>query len=139
MRHALLLTLSAALLAAPSLAGEAAATPPDRTSAGESELARMLDGRIAGEPVRCLNRSHRASLTVVDRTALVFRHGNTLYVNRPKSARALSDWDIPVFRRFGSSLCALDQVEMRDRSGIMAGPIVLLGEFIPYTKPAKES
>ncbi|QYU70632.1 hypothetical protein J4558_11150 [Leptolyngbya sp. 15MV] len=101
---------------------------------GEAELARLLEGRVAGEPVRCLNGSRQGSVQIVDRTAMVFRDGATLYVNRPDGARIL-DWnDLPVFRLFGSSMCHRDQVELRDRSTLFPGPVILLGEFVPYRR-----
>lgn len=138
MKHALPLTLAAALLAAPAFADEPAQSEAAEPTAGEIELSEMLEGRVAGEPVKCLRRSQRDSLRVVDRTALVFRDGNTLYVNRPNGARFLDNWDVPVFRQFTSSLCRLDQVELRDRTSLMPGPVLFLGDFVPYTKPAKE-
>lgn len=102
---------------------------------GEAELAEMLEGRVAGEPVKCLNRSRSSdAVRIVDGTAFVFRDGATLYVNRPDGARIL-DWnDLPVFRLFGSGLCARDQVELRDRSSMFPGPVILLGEFVPYRR-----
>ncbi len=115
------------LLAAPALAGEA-------SERGEAELAELLEGRVAGEPVRCLHSSQRDSLTVIDDTAFVFRDGDTLYVNRPSGARFLSWSDIPVFKPFGSQYCALDHVEMRDRSSLINGPVLTLSEFVPYRR-----
>ena len=138
MKHALPFTLTAALLAAPAVADETTEAAADLPTAGEIELAELLEGREAGEPVRCLRHGQRDRLTVVDNTALVFRDGKTLYVNRPKGARFLNDWDIPVFHQFSSSLCALDRVEMHDRFSRIGGPVLFLGEFVPYTKPAKE-
>lgn len=117
-----------AIAASPALAGE------ETVERGEAELAKLLEGRVAGEPVNCLRRSQRDRMTIVDDTAFVFRDGDTIYVNRPGGARFLSDWDIPVFEPFGSRLCALDRVEMRDRSTFMNGPVLTLSEFIPYTR-----
>jgi hypothetical protein len=138
MKHALPLAIAAALLAAPATADESADQPSAGPSAGEIELAELLEGREAGEPVRCLRQNERDGLQVIDSTALVFRDGRTLYVNRPRNAQFLDEWDVPVFRQFTSSLCELDQVEMRDRSSLMPGPVLVLDEFVPYTKPAKE-
>ena len=108
-------------------------------SKGEVELAEMLEGYEAGEPVKCLNRSQRDRLRMIDRTALVFRDGKTLYVNRTSSPRYIDDFDIPVFKPFGSSLCRLDQVEFIDRFGGFGGPIAFMKDFVPYTKVENES
>lgn len=111
----------------PALAAEEPADPR-----GEAELAKILEGRAAGEAVRCLSDHERRSMQIVDHTAFVFRDGRTIYVNRPKGARFLDDFDVPVFKIFGSDLCRMDQVEMRDRGSPIPGPQVLLGDFIPY-------
>lgn len=112
-------------LAVPALADEAK---------GEAELAELLEGRVAGEPVKCLTTARRDGAQIVNGTAFVFRDGATLYVNRPAGARVL-DWnDLPVFRQFGTSLCANDQVELRDRYSLFPGPVLLLGEFVPYRR-----
>lgn len=116
-----------ALLAAPLVAKEG-------NERGEAELAKLLEGRVAGEPVKCLSQHERDSLTVIDDTAFVFRDGDTLYVNRPNGARFINWSDIPVFRPFGSQYCALDQVEMRDRSSLIGGPVLTLTEFVPYRR-----
>ncbi|GAA4642741.1 hypothetical protein GCM10023115_07300 [Pontixanthobacter gangjinensis] len=100
----------------------------------EAELAKILEGRVAGEPVKCLTNSQRRNLRIIDETAMVFRAGRTIYVNRTSAPRFLNDWDYPVFTVFGSSLCRMDRVEMRNRSSNFPGPVLTLGEFVPYTK-----
>ncbi len=120
-----------AAIAAAALPLSAAAKDNDK---GEAELAEILEGREAGEPVSCLTRTQRDRMQIVDRTALVFRDGRTIYVNRPTGVRLLDDFDVPVFRIFGSQLCRSDQFEMRSRAGSFAGPTLVLGEFVPYTK-----
>ena len=44
----------------------------------------------------------------------------------------LDRFDLPVFRIFGSDLCRMDQVELRDRGSSIGGPTVVLNDFIPY-------
>jgi len=106
---------------------------------GEQELTELLEGYEAGEPVNCLNSSQRDRLRIIDRTALVFRDGKTLYVNRTASPRYIDDFDVPVFKPFGSRLCRSDQVEWVQRFSGIGGPVTLLKEFVPYTKVEKES
>lgn len=127
--------IPAALLAPLAFAGAAPASSEEPTP-GEAELAEMLEGRVAGEPVDCLSESQRDSIQIVESTAIVFRDGDTLWVNRPAAAQFLSRSDLPVFHQFSSQLCRLDQVELRDRlgSGTIPGPRLALGEFVPYTK-----
>lgn len=107
---------------------------------GEAELAELLEGYTAGEPVDCLNRSQQDRLRVIDDTALVFRDRGTIYVNRTHAPRFLDDFDIPVFTKFTSQLCRSDKVEMIDRGGSgITGPVFRLTEFIPYTKVKSDS
>lgn len=101
---------------------------------GEAKLAKLLDGRVAGEPVRCLDRSRRDNLEVVDHTALVFKDGDTYYVNRPSGVNFLTWSDVPVFKVWGSQLCAMDIVHLHDRSTGIGGASMSMGEFIPYRR-----
>ena len=112
----------------------AAAQNDAEMSEGEAELVEILEGRIAGEPVNCLSSMQRDRVQTIDGTAFVFRDGDTIYVNRPRGAQFIDDFDLPVFRQFSSELCRLDQVEMRDRTSGIPGPRVVLEEFVPYRK-----
>jgi hypothetical protein len=105
-----------------------------RADQGQSKLARMLDGRTAGAPVQCLNRFQRRHMEVVDRTAMVFRDGDTLYVNRPEGVSFLGWDDVPVFKIWGDQLCSKDIAELRDRYTGMHGATLVMNEFIPYKR-----
>ncbi len=118
--------------AAPHFALAADDSDTPRNAAGEAELAEMLAGRTMGEPQRCLSNHERRRMNIIDRTAFVFRDGDTIYVNRPNGANFLDDFDVPVFKLFGSSLCRLDMVELRDRSFFMGGPTLVMNDFVPY-------
>ena len=101
---------------------------------GEAELAELIDGRIAGEPTNCVSTFGRQNIHVIDETALVYKQGDTLWVNRPNNPRWLDKWDVLVVKQFGSQLCRHDQVTMADRtSGITSGAI-FLGDFVPYKR-----
>jgi hypothetical protein len=121
--------LAASLLAAGTPAGA-----ESKAERGEAELAEMLEGRTAGEAKRCLSDFERRNMRVIDGTALVFESGGTLYVNRPAGARFL-DWsDVPVFKIWGGQLCEKDTVELRDSASLIPGPVLFMGEFIPYRR-----
>ena len=120
------------LLAVSMLIGGAAlAKPVDH----EAELARHLAGRVAGEPVQCIDLHRIRSSQVINDTAIVYDAGSVLYVNRPDNgADSLDDNDTMVTRLFTTQLCNIDTVTMVDRvSGTMTG-IVFLGDFIPYRR-----
>ncbi|MBT0667870.1 hypothetical protein HT136_05755 [Novosphingobium profundi] len=121
-------------IAAASLAfAPAAMAKPQLT--GEEQLAKMLEGRTAGEPVNCIPHSGTTDTTVIKKTAIVYRVGSTLYVNRPRNPERLDDDDILVTRLWGSQLCSVDTVQLRDRMapGMWNG-FVALDKFVPYKK-----
>lgn len=121
-------------IAVAALAASAVPAAAQGSERGEAELAEILEGRTAGEPVKCLRESQRDSMQVVGGAAFVFRDNQTLWVNRPAAAQALRRSDVPAFHQYGSQLCRLDRVEMVDRIGGIPGPILILEEFVPYTK-----
>ncbi|KUR72456.1 hypothetical protein AQZ52_04165 [Novosphingobium fuchskuhlense] len=119
-----------------ALAGAAADAKPRLT--GEEQLAKMLEGRVAGEPVNCISLPNVQSSRVIDKTAIVYGSGSTLYVQRPKSgAQSLDSDDILVTHLTSSQLCSIDTVQLRDRNGYFWRGFVGLDKFVPYTKPAK--
>lgn len=116
----------AGLLAAPAMA--AAQKDP------ESRLAEKLEGRVAGEPVNCIDLNRVRSSTIYDRTAIVFEAGSTIYVNRPENgAQGLRRNDILVTKPTLNRLCSVDAVQTMDSSGFWNGA-VFLGDFVPYKK-----
>lgn len=123
--------IPAALAAAALAAGAPAAAAHEK---GEAKLAKIIDGRMAGAPVHCLSTFQRRNMEVVDRTAFVFRDGDTLYVNRPSGANFLTWSDVPVFKIWGSDLCDKDMVHLHDRSTGMPGATLSLGDFVPYKR-----
>ena len=116
------------------LAAASQVTASTQAERGEAELAKLLDGRVAGEPVACLSTLQRQNMQVVDHTAFVFRDGDTLYVNRPSGASFLTWSDLPVFKEWGSDLCTKDQVHLHDRSSGIPGPVIVMSEFVPYRR-----
>lgn len=125
-----ILALSAAALV---VSGSALAASKDDPSA---ELAKVLEGRVAGPPVTCINLPQAQGHRVIDHTAIVFDFGSTIYVNYPRgSANSLSSDDILLTKTFGTQLCKLDIVRMIDRTGGFPKSFVSLGPFIPYKRP----
>ena len=118
-----------------ALAALAAAIPAAaKHEQGEAKLAKLLDGRVAGAPVHCLSSFQRRNMEVIDKTALVFKDGDTLYVNRPAGANFLTWSDVPVFKIWGDQLCDKDLVHLHDRSSGMPGATLSLGDFVPYKR-----
>ncbi len=111
------------------------ASAETRAEKGEARLAKMLEGRTAGEPVKCINTMGRDDLEVIDHTAVVYDRGNTIYVARPSNPRDLSPWDVLVIKRtMGSQLCTNDIMYTIDQSTGFRTGVVFLDDFVPYTK-----
>jgi hypothetical protein len=123
-----------ALAAAASVLAIAPAAAAPRLSP-EAKLAKQLQGRVAGEPVDCINLRNIRSSRIIDDTAIVYEVGNTLYVNRPRSgADSLDRWDTMVTNTFSSQLCSIDTIKLVDPTSRMLTGIVFLGDFVPYRK-----
>ena len=118
------------MLSSPVLADENA-----QMTRGEEKLAKLLDGRVAGEPQSCIRTLGSRNLSQIDGTALTYRDGDTVWVNYTRNPDSIDDRDIMVIDRFsGSSLCRTDQVKLVDRvNGFLSG-ILLLDQFVPYKK-----
>lgn len=133
----------AAALAVPAIAqdtgqgdvetkAEAEAAPMTK---GEKRLAKLLEGRVAGEPVRCIRTFPNMPMETIDKTAYVYGRGNTIYVQRTRNPEDIDGSDALVTRRFNASeLCRLDVMTTIDRNvGFFTGA-VFFEDFIPYTR-----
>lgn len=125
-----------ALFAAqPALAEEHDDATAPQLSEGEERLAKMLEGRVAGEPQSCIRSNLNDRMTVIDETAYVYGRGRTIYVQRTRDPEDIDRHDTLVSRRFsGGELCKLDTMTTIDPfSGIFTG-VVFFDDFIPYTR-----
>ncbi|MET0309643.1 MAG: hypothetical protein ABW023_13130 [Sphingomonas sp.] len=122
------LILASAALAVPASAADQK-TP-------QQQLDKLLEGRVAGKPTNCISLTSASSSQVVDGKAIVYRVGGTLYVNEPRSgADSLDSDDILVTKTYGSNLCSIDTINLVDRTSRFPRGFVILGDFVPYTKP----
>ena len=129
------------LIAAALLGASATALAADRdNSKNEAKLTAALAGRVAGKPVDCINLRDIRSSQIIDRTAIVYdTGGGRLLVNRPRmGAESLDSDDILVTKTYGTELCSIDTINLIDRGSRFQRGFVGLGEFVPYTKPAKD-
>lgn len=102
---------------------------------GEEQLAQLIEGRTAGEPTSCVSMRLNENLTIIDKTALVYKQGNRLWVNRTARPETLDDDDILVIRKFGTSnLCRNDTITTLDRTSRMFSGVVFLEDFVPYER-----
>ena len=120
--------------AALALTGAAAASAETLAEKGEARLAKMLEGRTAGEPVSCISMMRSNDLQVIEYVGLVYKAGDTVYVSRPADPRSLGRDDVPVIQRFGSQLCKQDVIRTVDRHGGYTNGVVFLNDFVPYKR-----
>lgn len=127
------MNLPVKLFATSLLAAATAATA--QSSDHEAELERALEGLIAERPVQCLVLARVRSSTVIDGTAILYRVGSAIYVNRPRAgAERLDRDDLIVSQTPTARLCRGDPVRTQDpHTGVFRGALVL-GEFVPYRR-----
>lgn len=108
----------------------------ERSVRAAADLAKALEGRVAGEPVDCLNLRDIRSTRIIDRTAILYEtSGGTIYVNKPEGgASSLDKFDVLVTDTHSPQLCDIDVVRLYDTAARMQTGFVNLGEFVPYRK-----
>lgn len=126
----------AAILAATALTLSAsAASAATRAEKGEARLARMIEGRVAGDPVSCIATMSGSRLEVIDHVGIAYDAGRTIYVARADRPQSLDGFDTVVIERSGSQLCKQDMIRTVDLNAGFTTGIVFLGDFVPYTRP----
>lgn len=133
--------LICAALVMPAMVWMAAAVSAAETSSaprkGEEQLARMLEGRVAGDPVACIPSRRQQRVQMIDGTAYVFGQGSTIYVQRTTRPQDINRRNAMVNQRFSSGeLCRMDMITTVDPiAGFVTGG-VLFDDFVPYTRVA---
>ncbi len=119
----------AALAAAPAVPAGAARSGPD------AQLANLLKGRVAQQPVRCITVSQNETPRIISGRAIVWRVGQRLYVNRLRArAETLNDDDILITEIYGGQLCRNDRVRPLNRGSTIPRAALLLSDFTPYVR-----
>jgi hypothetical protein len=104
-------------------------------SGGEAELSRELAGRTAGAARDCVSISPGANLVPRGRETLLYRNGDTIWVNRlAASCPGLDEMSQIVIEVHGSQYCRGDHFQARDAGQSIPGPICVLGSFTPYRR-----
>lgn len=129
MRFIMLATAAAGLCACAT-----ASQPPERSAQAQASYERMLAGKTAGDPIRCLPSYRSNDMTAIDDGTILFRDGSTVYVNQPigQCSRLGNGGATLVTRTFGGQLCRGDLAQVVDlSSGMMLGSCAI-GDFTPY-------
>ena len=128
----------ASIVAAAALCGAALPASASRVDErGESQLAKLLEGRVAGKAVDCITLRAIDDIEVADGTAILYRSGGRLYVNRPTTDPSLLQrGDVLLTRSTGTRLCSLDTVRVLDQASHLPKGFVALGKFVLYSRRA---
>lgn len=127
------------MLAALALAGCA----PDGRSAselsarGDREFAATVEGRVAGEPVRCINPVNAGGPQLIAPDRLVYRDAATVWVSRAEGCPFIGRDEIVIAEVYGGQLCRNDRFRtvQRGASAGIPGPFCRYGDFTPYRRP----
>ena len=84
--------------------------------------------------MNCVNLQNVRSTQIIDRTAIIYDAGSTIYVNRPRDAGSLDHWDTLVTRLHSSRLCSIDVIQLYESSSRTWTGSVFLGDFVPYKR-----
>jgi hypothetical protein len=126
--------LALSLMAVAAVGLAAGPTTARERLTGQERLAKLLEGRVAGQPQSCISTMVNRDSQVIDRTAVVYGRGRTIWVNVPQNARDLDDNDAMLIRMYGSQICRQDIVTTFDTSSGMYTGNVFLSDFVPYTR-----
>lgn len=141
MRRSMGLPMLGGLIAGAMAAGIAdAKIGADRPDpGGEAELAKLVSGRTQGAPERCISNSGGINPRIIEGTAIVYDAGRTIYVNRPRGNLAtLREGNSLVTQLWGSQICSLDRIRTVEPGSGFPHSIMVLGEFVPYTRTLRK-
>ncbi len=101
-----------------------------------SQLTRMLEGREAGPPVRCVNQRDLRGTRSADGAIVFDGPRNTLYVNRPAGGCPSLDFGrVLVTRSATGRLCSGDIARVVDPLTRSMHGSCGLSEFTPWRRP----
>jgi hypothetical protein len=129
---ALLVSLGA--LASCTTAPDPVTRSPDR----QMEYERLIAGKVAGPPVKCLRSPDTNDMVTIDENTVAYRLGrNRVYINHMQgTCGGLGRGSIMVTRSFGNAeLCQGDIAQMVDQISHMTTGSCVFGDFIPYARP----
>ncbi len=117
--------------------------PEPALTKGEKELAKLLEGRVAGQPLRCVRTVPSQPVRTINGAAYVFGRGPTIYIQRTTRPQDIHDrYALQLLRQNTTSsieVCRSDIVTTRDRAlGITIGSVIF-EDFIPYTLSEPEA
>jgi hypothetical protein len=133
-------TIFLALMLVPVAACTQTTTAEPKLSEREArDLAKALDGKVAGEPVSCISAYRNSNLRALGDNTLIYRVNKDLVYRNTlsNSCTGLSMGDTLVLERVTSQYCRGDIARVVNlSSGFQTGSCAL-GDFVPYRTPGK--
>lgn len=125
--------LAAAVLGGCTASGEMAASKQARADA---DMARALEGRVAGAPQDCVSNTALQSPQIIDNDTILYTQGGRVWRNElPTACPNLSPYNTMIVEVHGAQLCRNDRFRVIEPGANIPGPYCLLGQFTPYTRP----
>jgi hypothetical protein len=108
-----------------------------RADRAERELAKALEGRVAGEPQSCISSSFTNGPQVISDKTLLYRPvGKTVWRNDIiGSCPSLGPNETIVLEIYGGQICANDRFRVINPGVNIPSASCRLGKFVPYKKP----
>ena len=121
-------------IAASGLIGAVAPAAPRKDA-----LADALAGRVAGQPVECVEKSRLDGPQIIDEKTLIYREsGRRIWRNDLIGpCPGLRPMDTLIVDIYGSQLCRNDHFRALEPGTHIPGAYCRLGLFTPYDKPPK--
>lgn len=124
------------LIATTAACGSAVATEPMRDMRAETRLARLLDGKVAGRTMACINQRDAMDQRIIDERTIVYRVGRgRLYRNDiPGGCPRLDSRSTLIRRTTSPSICSGEIFEVRDAALGTSYGSCTFGEFTEYRR-----
>jgi hypothetical protein len=102
----------------------------------QEDLARELAGRPAGAAQNCVSANQSQSLQAVDRSTIVLRAADAIWVSRLRAAcPGLRPMSTIIVESFTGQYCRGDRFRAIEAGSSSPGLTCVLAEFVPYRAP----
>lgn len=109
---------------------------PAGVQGSQDAFATEVAGRSVGKTQSCIAPFGNQNLRIVNRQMLAYGSGKTIHVNRLRApCPSLRPMSTIIIEANGGQYCSGDHVRALDYGTTIPGPVCLLGEWTPYTRP----
>lgn len=99
-------------------------------------ISEELAGRVAGAAQTCIPSLSSGSISAVDTGTVAYRSGAVIYLNHLASpCPTIAPLNTLVVDAQQGRYCRGDRVRALEPGATIAGPVCILGDWVPYRKP----